>query len=68
MMNNEQELDLEQLKMANHMCLLNLRKNFSNKKNGDQDIDMVMKILKNREQLPEISKFVIKVSLKDEQD
>jgi hypothetical protein len=54
--------------MANHMCLLNLRKNFELKKKWSHQTDMVMEIVKNREELPEISKFAIKVSLKDSQD
>ena len=47
------------------MCLLNLRKNFEMKKKWSQDTDMVMEIVKNRDKLPEISKFAMKVSIKD---
>jgi hypothetical protein len=45
MMDDHDELDEEQIKMANHMCLLNLRKNFENKKKHSFETDMVMKIL-----------------------
>ena len=68
MMDDHDELDEEQIKMANHMCLLNLRKNFENKKKHSFETDMVMKILEQRNHLPEISKFAMKVSLKDIQD
>ena len=64
-MENEKEINPEQIKMANHMCLLNLRKNFEMKKKWSQDTDMVMEIVKNRDKLPEISKFAMKVSIMD---
>lgn len=64
----ENELNEEQIKISNHVCWLNIRKNLKNKRWYGDQTDMVMKILERREQLPEISSFAIKVSLKDLQD
>lgn len=47
---------------------MNFRKNLEKKKKNNDETDMIIKILENRECLPEISSFSIKVCLKDLQD
>jgi len=48
--------------------LKNIKNNFDQIKEWKHDTDTVMKILKDRKELPEVSKFAMKVCLKNPKD